>query len=473
MKNDSRNRLLIVGTLTYSIGNLGTKILSFLIVPLYTFYISTADMGDYDLLMTTASLFSPLLTLKISEASYRWIINDREKTNRTISATYQLLFRNCLLCSIIIIFINHFIPIWNCFYFIGILLTDRIMECVQKLLRGLGNQKLFAASGLIYTVFMVTYNLIQIVVFHSGVKAMLQGVLLGHLITILFVFICEKRLRVFDIARNYRILQKDMIKYSAPLVPSTLCWWVMNASDRYLIRWLMGKSANGVYAIAHKFPTILSALFVMFNNAWTDMVLSQMDNSEDSIEYSSKLFKIYYTFSFGMALVLIPLTKIVTNLILSGSYKNGSVLIGFLYIGAIFQGFSSFCSVGYLQNKKTIGAASSSAFGAVVNIIVDLALMKYIGLYAAALSTLLGYFVMWCMRMHDIKDIYPIRIDKISFSINLGLCIIMAIISTKSVVIVDFILSIFAMIYFYISNSDIINIGVLKCYGRIRKKAAR
>ena len=473
MKKESRNRALLVGTLTYSIGNIGTKILSFLIVPLYTFYISTTDMGDYDLLMTTASLFSPLITLKIAEASYRWIINDRENAGKTVSATYQLLLQNCVLCVFIILGINHFVPIWNCWYFIGILLTDRIMECLQKLLRGFGNQKLFAVSGILYTAFMVTYNFIQITIFHAGVTAMLQGVLLGHIFTIIFILTCEKRLRVFKLPKNYRKLQVEMIKYSAPLVPSTLCWWVMSASDRYVIRWFLGKSANGIFAVAHKFPTILNTLFVMFNNAWTDMALSQMQDSEDSVEYSSKLFKRYYTFSFGMTLVLIPMTKIVTQLVLSDSYKSGSTLIGFLYIGAIFQGFSSFCSVGYLKDKKTIRAAYSSAFGAIINFLFDLVTMRFIGLYAAAISTLLGYFAMWIMRMHDIKDVFPIKIEKKTFGFNLGLCVIMAIVSIKSTIYIDVIFSVAAMTYFYICNRDFIQKSISKTLGKIKKKAAK
>ena len=61
------NKALLIGTIIYGIGNIGTKFLSFLIVPLYTYFIQPGDLGDYDLLMTTVSLLSPLLTMKISE----------------------------------------------------------------------------------------------------------------------------------------------------------------------------------------------------------------------------------------------------------------------------------------------------------------------------------------------------------------------------------------------------------------------
>ena len=65
------NKALLVGTIIYGIGNIGTKFLSFLIVPLCTYFIQPGDLGDYDLLMTTVSLLSPLLTMKIYDATYR------------------------------------------------------------------------------------------------------------------------------------------------------------------------------------------------------------------------------------------------------------------------------------------------------------------------------------------------------------------------------------------------------------------
>ena len=151
MNNNKKNKTLLTGTITYAIGSLGTKFLNFLIVPLYTYYILPVDLGDYDLLMTTVSLLSPLLTMKISDAAYRWIIKNKENEIPYISATYKLLIKNCILCAIILLIINHFIPIWNCYYFIAILIGDRMLECLQKLLRGLKNQKLFAASGLFHT----------------------------------------------------------------------------------------------------------------------------------------------------------------------------------------------------------------------------------------------------------------------------------------------------------------------------------
>lgn len=353
MDESKKNRSLLTGTIIYAIGSFGTKFLNFLVVPLYTYYIQPADLGDYDLLITTVSLLSPLLTLKISDATYRWIINRKENEVPYISATYQLLLRNCALCALILLGINHFIPIWNCYYFIAILIGDRTLECLQKLLRGVKNQRLYAFTGLFHTAAMVSLNVYKICLRKEGVVALLQSSVISLYASIFLILVLEKRLRRFDFRSDYRAQKKEMLQYSAPLVPSALSWWVMSASDRYVIRWSINNAANGIYSVAYKFPSVLQTIFQMFNNAWTDMALAELKKEKQSEAYTRKIFRQLYKISFGMVYMLIPMTKLVMNILLSEAYKSASIYIGFLYLGTVFQGFSSFCSIGYLQGKKT------------------------------------------------------------------------------------------------------------------------
>ncbi len=454
MNGSKKNKALLMGTITYAIGSFGTKFLNFLIVPLYTYYIMPSDLGDYDLLVTTVSLLSPLLTMKISDAAYRWIIKEKENEVTYISATYKLLLRNCLLCAVILLGINYFIPIWNCYYFIAILIGDRILECLQKLLRGVKNQKLFAASGLFHTAVLVGLNLIKVCYLNQGVEALLQSSVISLYATIVLILILEKKLRTIDFKPNYRKHQKEMLRYSIPLVPSTLSWWVMSASDRYVIRWIMGSAANGIYSVAHKFPSILQTVFTMFNNAWTDMALAELGKGKQSEEYTKKIFQQLYKVSFGMVFVLIPLTKLVMKLILSSSYKEAAVYIGFLYLGTVFQGFSSFSSIGYLQGKKTNGAAKTSVYGAAVNLIVNLIFIKFIGLFAAAVSTFLGFFIMWIFRMRDIRNVFPVKIDLKIFIPYLTAGVTIAIVTAWTNNALDFVLVFAGSLFFLIDNKN-------------------
>lgn len=453
---DQRNKALFIGTIIYAIGNFGTKFLSFLIVPLYTYYISPADMGDYDILCTTVNLLTPLITMQISDAAFRWMISDRKNVLSCVSATYKLIFVNGLITIGIILAVNFFIPITYCYYFIAILILGRILGSMQKLLRGLKNQKLFALSGVVYTAVFLFLNLLLVCVFKMGVVALLWSTIIANIVAIAFVLILEKDLRKFDIKTKHFNLQKQLLRYSIPLVPSTLNWWVMSASNRYFIRYFMSNAANGIFAVANKFPSILSTVFLMFNNSWTDMALAESGNKDDSSEYYSKIFEKLYVFSFTSLFILVPATKLVTQWILSTDYKEASIYIAFLYLGTVFQAFSSFYSVGYLKRKATVGAAATSIYGALVNVIVNLFFIKYIGLHAASISTFLGFFVMWIIRMIQTRESLPIRINKVLFSalflIGLGICLI----SIWSSVMLDLILCFVGLLLFVLINREMI-----------------
>lgn len=458
IKKESNKKALVKGTVLYAIGNLGTKIISFLIVPLYTYYISTGDMGDYDILMSTVSLLTPLITLRVSDAAYRWMLHSSDNNKNCISATYRVLAFSSLTALVVTILIGDFVALPYYGYFISLLILGRWLESLQTLLRGLQKQGLFAASGILYTLIYLIYNFWQIVIMHHGIEAMMQGTLISDIITIALIITVTPELRVRIIrTKDNRKLTAEMLKYSAPLVPSALSWWVMGASDRYIIRFILGRDATGIYAVANKFPTIISTLFTIFNLSWTDVAIGKLNEGKETVDYSSRIFKQLYELSFGFTLALIPLTKIVTNYILADSYKSASVYIGFLYLGAIFQGFTAFISAGILQGTKTNTIAVSSTFGAIANAVVDLALMNTIGIHAASISTFIGFFVMWLIRMHDAKKISPVNVHKVHFSVYLVASIIMATASIWTTTVADMALTIIFGVLFLVSNRKLIS----------------
>jgi O-antigen/teichoic acid export membrane protein len=452
-KEANNSNKLVKGTIIYAIGNFGTKILAFLIVPLYTYYISTSEMGNYDLVTTTVSLLTPIITMRISDAAYRWLLHNVDTKKNCISATYRVVIIGSLLSAAIILVINAIIPITYCYYFIALLILGRWLESLQTLLRGLQKQALFALSGIIQSIIFLSLNVLFIVFLHQGVNGMFRSAIISYSGTILLIFILEPQLRTRIIRdQENRQLTKEMLKYSAPLVPSGLSWWVMGASDRYVIRFILGSAANGIYAVANKFPTILSMLFTIFNYSWTDVAIGSLKEGKETTEYSSKIFEDLYKLAFCFALALIPATKIVTKLILSPSYKSASIYISFLYLGALFQGFTAFITAGLLQGTKTGSIARSSSIGAAVNLGIDLTCMRFIGIQAASFSTFCGFFVMWLCRMHDTQKITPVHLNRVKFIPLFVLTVAMAMVTIWTNNLTDFILTGASIVFFFLIN---------------------
>lgn len=468
MDNQKKNSALIKGTGIYAIGTFGTKMLSFFIVPIYTYYIATEDMGLYDILLSTVHLLAPIITMQISDAAYRYIIRSDNEPDHYIRNTVHVLVVNCSIAFALVFLVNAYYSIPYCVYFAFLLVSTRIMDTIQKLLRALRNQLLFAVSGIVYSVIILSLNVLQICILKTGIKGLFLSSIIASIVTIIVIFVFEPKLRINYFRKTDLGIVKKFYKFSAPLVPNYLNWWVINSSDRYIVAMFLGRSANGVLAIAHKFPTVLQLVLNLFTTSWQD--LSVADKDQDIGNYNTKVFKQFYRVTLSFLWALIPLTKVFIFLIMSVSYKNACNYVAFYYIGTIFQSFSSFYGVGYLRSKNTGKAFTTSIYGAIVNAIINLALIKIIGLQAAAISTFIGFFVMWIIRERQNREELKIRIDKLEFILLLASSIIIAILSIHFSWAVNLCISAVGIIGFVVFNHSVLKLIIKKVAKKLIKK---
>lgn len=464
----NKSEKLIKGTGIYAIGTFGTKILSFLIVPLYTYYISTADMGIYDILISTVSLLAPIITLQISDAAYKWIISTEIKEKeKYIRATMQVLVINSSVAVALVLLINYIYQIPFCIYFCIILVFSQSLQTFQKMLRALQRQFLFALSGIIYTFVLLSLNVFQLCYLKKGVECLFQSTIIANAIALILIYVIERRFWINCFERpNFKLIL-EMYKYSCPLIPNYLNWWVMNSSDRYIVLWALGSSANGILAIAHKFPSMLQSVLQLFTNSWQD--LSVADSDKEIGAFYTKVFRKFSRLSLSSLWILIPITKIIITFIMSISYKTACDFVAFYYLGTVFQGFSSFYGVGYLRSGKTKKAFSTSIYGAIINAAVNICLIHLIGLQAAAISTFVGFGVMWIIREKQNREDLQIRINWIEIATLTATSILLSIISIIYGTNINLILLSMGIIGFVLLNVKDIKIILIT----IRKKIGK
>lgn len=455
-KNENRNQQLVKGTLIYAIGNFGSKFLSFLIAPLYTYYINPSQMGQYDLITTTIGLLTPFLTLQIGEATYKWIITNRTKSQEYMSVAYQLIMMTSCLSALIIAIVNHFIPIPFCGYFVALLIIGRFADQMQRVLRALGRQKLFAGLGILNTFVFLIINVFQICVLNRGVEAILASSIISNAVVILAVSICEPRVLPgrYLFKKNSTLL-KQMIEFSAPLLPNVMNWWVISSSDRYIVDFFLGTAANGILSMSHKFPTLLQLVNSMFYNSLQDLALGDKRSIKGDTYYS-KVFETYYLFLFGLLLPLIPATRIVIEVLMNESYHSSALYTAWMYIGVAFQGLSSFLGIGYLKNNNTKGASKTSIYAAIVNAVSHIIMIRFVGLHAAGLSTLLGFAVMTFIRLKETRQSLCIKVDSIKFMFVIMATIVMSLVTLIDSFLLEVVLVAIGSVAFIILNRELV-----------------
>lgn len=464
--NKSKSKNLITGTITYAIGDFGTKILSFLIVPLYTYYISTADMGLYDVLVSVCGLLIPVITLQISDATYKWLISNQVEDDKCIKATYDILIINTVITLVAFYIVNAIWPVPFCTYFVATLIVSGWYNTLLKLIRGYKRQKTYAAIGVVYSAINFLLNLFLIVILHRGIASLFVSKIVAYTICCVLAFVLVPGLRNYQFHKKTRDLSLSLIKFSVPLIPNYLNWWVINSSDSFIVTAVLGASANGILAISHKFPAVLQTVFSLFNSSWQDLYLAEKER--DPLYYH-KVFQKLFKIMLSIVLVAIPVTKIFIGLFMSVEYKKSFNYIPLYYLGAVYQGFSSFYGVGYLKNNKTSWTFFTSVIAATINIVIDLLAIKYIKVYAAALSTFVGFLVMWIIRERQNKDELGISVNWKLIILLTMVDILCSFVSIKLNIKGNILLLLISIIFFVIFNIDIIRAFAGKLLSRIHK----
>lgn len=399
---------LVKNTGVFFIANFSSKVLTFLLVRFYTELLSPTEYGIIDLLNTTASLAFPLITLCITEAVLRFSIDDTDNRGKILTNGIAVaVLGNLAFVLTAPVFANIESFSENYIWIYLLTLTNSLYTIFAHFSRGIGKSKLFAASGLVHTALQIGFNILFLLVFGWGMTGYFIAAVLANVLSGAFVFFGGNLFSyiVFKLDRKYL---RTMIVYSLPLIPNSVFWWIMQSSDRYVITYMLGSEANGLYAVANKIPTIISTISSIFFQAWQISSVEEV-NSKDKTEFYSRVFAVLSalltTATSFLLVVLQPLYHILTE----ASYYDGWKATPFLLFAMVFSCYSSFLGTNYVAMKKTTGVFLTTVGGAVVNIGLNLFLTKPLNIIGTAFATAVGFFITWGARVFGTRNFVRIK----------------------------------------------------------------
>lgn len=459
-----RNKELFKNTIILGIGQFIPKIFMLITLPILTKFLSVDDYGYYELTLTISTVLMPLITLQVHQAVFRELIPNRDtEANGIVSSSfYYLLVSNIafiIITSIVLLFMNF--PIKLCIMLSSLLLFESFYMLFGQIVRGLGKNILYSLAAIIYSL----TNTLTLLIF-VNIKAInyldaTLSIILSYFTAMLFLMIgINKNVKIrFS---NFSLLTiKRLLRFSMPIVPSTLSLWIVNFSDRLIIMNFLGPTLSGIFSASTKIPNIYSAAFGIFNLAWTETA-SKVIDKENPNRYYSYLFSKLFHFLTGLILFFIALSPILFKIFIDDKFSQGLTQVPILFIGVYFNSFVSFYGGVYVALKDTRYVAFSSILGAILNVIINITFIKYIGLYSASISTAVSFFIIVLIRAYDINK-------KITISYNvkdviLGvICILvnclLSYVKTKVSVVIVFLI---AIIYNFVFNKELLAVLLRK-----------
>lgn len=397
---NSKHSYLAKNVLLFSISGFVPKILSVILIPLYTNYLTTAEYGVSDLITTTVSLLLPIFTLDIQDAVMRFALDDKyDKKDVFSTAVRIILIGTVIVCvGTMIVSFFHIPGLENSYlvFFVIMYFTSAVSNTVSLFCRGIDKVNVMVVGSILNSVVTLSSNIIFLAVFHWGLTGYLIANSLGNAVTLVWCFVGAKLYRYmeFDVPKSVRA---DMIQFSFPLIFSVIAWWINNASDRYILTWMSGVAVSGLYAISYKIPNILSMFQNIFAQAWSISAVKEFDKN-DSDGFISGMYNMMnfamIAICSGIMIMNIPIAKILYSKEFFLAWKYVPPLL----ISVVFNAMALFIGSIFTAVKDTKTLSISTITGAVINTICNVVMIYFMGAYGAALATMLGYAVVLVMR---------------------------------------------------------------------------
>ncbi len=429
----SRNEKLVKNVILFAIGNIGSKLLQVILVPLYTRVMTSSEYGTVDIMQAIVSLLMPIFSFTIYEAVFRYAMEkeyDKRAVYSTgicISAIGALLL--CMCGGIASFFVDK--------TFVWLVVANSIAGFFRSMLsqyaRAVEKTVLFTVDNLLLTGLIMVFNILFIIKFNWGISGYMLGYILANLCSCLVLWAMLGSYRKFSFRSITKPLTKELLMFSVPLIPNAVCWWTSSFIDRIIITAVEGEAANGIYAAGHKIPSLLSVVVTIFFQAW-QISANQEFKKKDVSEFYTEIYNQIFAVVITLASFITLFSKPITSVFLGEEYYSAWQVMPFLLIGTSFFSFAQFLGSIYTANKKTTMALVTNAIGVGVNLAVNtlLVVIFKVGIVGCAITTVCSYLVLWIVRIITTQKIVPIKYNITKTVLSVVLLIIQGIVMTVS-----------------------------------------
>ncbi len=418
-------------TLLISIGTFGSKILVFFMVRFYTGYLTPSDYGTADLITQTANLLFPIISMGITDGVFRFAL-DNERGRRSVFTVGFITITAGSVFFLAVIPLLNIVKEFRGYIWLIVLYT--MAYCYHSLcaqfIRAKGDTALFAVQGIINTSLVIVLNILFLAVFKIGVTGYVLSVVLADFLCTIFLFVKERLWRQFTLHPR-KIAFKRMLRYSIPLIPATIFWWITSVSDRYMVNAMIGSAENGIYAVSYKIPTILTLISTIFMQAWQfSAVTESHGDKKEHVRFFTNVWRSFQAVMFIAGAGIIAFAKPAIRLLSTEQYYSAWQYVPLLSASMIFTAFVSFTGTVYVVTKQSGISFITAMAGAAINIALNLLLIPSpLGVQGAAIATFLSYFAVFLIRAVNSRKYIPFKLYGGHIAVNTVLIMVQIVFS--------------------------------------------
>lgn len=394
----NKYKKLLSDTLILGLGTFASKVLVFLLMPLYTACLSPEQYGIADLISQMANLLIPVACAGICDGLFRFTLDSGADKSSVFRTGLRILWIASLAFLVVspLLFLLDLFSGYAWLIVVYVLASNLHSACAQYI-RACDRPRLFSVQGIINTALVIALNLLFLLVFEMGATGYVLSVVLADLLVSIMLIVYARLDRDVRAGHFSRELSGRLIRYSLPMIPTTIFWWITNVSDRFFVTEICGKADNGIYSAAYKIPTLITLLCSVFYEAWQFSAVRDAENKTRS-NFFGQVFGYYSALILTGGAGVILLCRVLSGILLNRAYEEAWRYIPVLTLAAVFSALTTFMGSVYLVKKKSMMSFLTSMFGAALNITLNIIMIPSMGVQGAAMATAISYTAAFVLR---------------------------------------------------------------------------
>lgn len=401
MEQEKKSVSLLKNIFLFFIANFMPRAITFFMVPLYTYCLSTEEYGTVDLLITSVQLLLPFLTIQVQDAMLRFSIESTNSKSDVFTIGMRIVLSGGLLLFLLCVGAIAFdlvkLDLIYVVIFFVMYLLNAFRSIASYFCRGIDKIGILTTSNILLTIVTVLCNLLFLLIFKWGVLGYLLSLCLGNLVCACILFFGAKLYQYVKLSLLDRLLTKKIIIFSIPMVFSALSWWINTSMDKYILGYFCGTSAVGLLAIAYKIPSVLSLFGTTIANGYSISAIKDFDKN-DTDGFLGKSYSVINMFFVLICTVLMFANVYVSKILFSKDFFAAWKYVPPLLISALMSQLSLTCEQYYISLKKTNIISITATVGATINIVLNILLVPSLEAYGVAIATAFSFFVVWVIR---------------------------------------------------------------------------
>lgn len=408
----SRYKQYFLTTIGYFAGNVFTKLLSFILLPLYTSLIDPELYGIYGVNMTITQLVVYVVYFTVWDAVFRFAADAETEDGKyeIISNGIPIMCISTIVCSLVLLGINMFWNLHNPYLVCAYAVANGFQYYYGNISRSMHDNKVFIISGCVNSIINLFLNWIGIAYLHHDIEVLYYSYIIGTAAQILIIELKFKVIGHFKISYIKKNTLGTLIRFGGPLSLNSAAQWLLTGFTQMMIAYKLGTYYNGLFSVAIKFATFISLIVSVFQFAWYELAY-EFAKEEKSASYYKRTINMLFGVLVLSAASLILMIKMIYPYFIAEAYWASLEIIPYIVVYACATAYAGFLGTIYMAYKDVDMLTVSSLVSGGANFVLLLVLIPYGGLHGAVASLTIASILLMLIRCIVLHKKYRINLN--------------------------------------------------------------